>query len=76
MAIEKDLQKYLDKNNIQGAYKVIEYNSNKTYLRINWYRPDKSLISRPLEYFKGVSLSNINTIDRTIDASLTEIIKY
>lgn len=76
MNIEKELQKYLGSKNIQGTYKVIEYNSTKTYFKISWYRPDKTIISKPMEYFKGVGLADIDSISKTIDSSLTEIIKY
>ena len=76
MSIEKELHKFLTDKGIQGMYKVIEYNSTKTYFRIGWYRPDKTLISSPKEYFKGVPLIDIDIIDKTIDNTLTEIIKY
>lgn len=76
MSIEKELYKYLAEKSIQGTYKVIEYNSTKTYIKIGWYRPDKTLISKQKEYFKGVQLVDVDTIDKTIDDSLTEIIKY
>ena len=76
MSIEKELSKFLSDKGIQGAYKVIEYNSTKTYFRIGWYRADKTIILPFKEYYKGVPLSDIDTIDKTIDSSLTEIIKY
>ncbi len=70
-----NLQRLIDQNIQQSEYKVIEYNSDETYIRISYYNAKKVIVGVPKEIFKGVSIANIDTISKIIDSSKTYIVK-
>jgi len=72
---EKLLTKYLGENISQGSYKVVEYNSTRTYMKVTNYDSNLRVLNTPREVFEGVALADIDSISKTIDITKTLIIK-
>jgi len=72
---EKQLSKFLSDKGASAAFKVTEYNSAETYIKVSWYSKTKTILSSKDIYF-GVHLDNIDSIDKNIDDSKTIVIKY